>query len=497
MRNEDLILRKLSNIVGSENISSDPAILVCYSRDQSPKQAKNPICVVLPSTKKEIQEIVKVANDNKIPIIPRSTGVNVAGMCIPTYESILIDLTRMDRIIEIDEKNMTAIIEPGVLMAQLQAEASKRGLKIVVPSAPGSVSVMANYIATRGTSIASVKFGVGDNHLVGLEWILPDGRLLDLGSTVNTNGWQTGCIGHSPGPDLIGLFLSAGGGLGICTKAKVKLYPKPDVRKSLIVMYKERDNLLDAMFMVQKSGISSSGYVHLPSTYAAQFFTLDDKTANIVMKMLPPYGLLVFFEGTKRQVEYEEEIFNNIIKKTQGNILDLAKTVKAFGGAGAGLDPKPPETGIIHQTDYMTITVRIMRPKGAFGITVLLHSITDSFEIYDKFEEICKKFGYKDFTTYYIQPIDDYHYAFIEMDIVYDQGQITDRQLAEKILLEVNKAFILEGEGLNYYESVIGGVGKLAGPKFGLYYDLLKQFKKMLDPNNIMNPGVYLSELGD
>jgi hypothetical protein len=215
------------------------------------------------------------------------------------------------------------------------------------------------------------------------------------------------------------------------------------------------------------------------------------------MKMLPPYGLLVFFEGTKRQVEYEEEIFNNIIKKTQGNILDLAKTVKAFGGAGAGLDPKPPETGIIHQTDYMTITVRIMRPKGAFGITVLLHSITDSFEIYDKFEEICKKFGYKDFTTYYIQPIDDYHYAFIEMDIVYDQGQITDRQLAEKILLEVNKAFILEGEGLNYYESVIGGVGKLAGPKFGLYYDLLKQFKKMLDPNNIMNPGVYLSELGD
>ncbi|MFB0559984.1 MAG: FAD-binding oxidoreductase [Candidatus Lokiarchaeia archaeon] len=490
--NEDTILKNLAEVIGSDYVSSDPAILVCYSRDQSPKPAMNPTYVVLPGSREEVQKVIKIANEFKIPVIPRSTGVNVAGFCVPSNGGILVDLKRMDRIIEIDERNMTAIIEPGVLMAQLQAEAYKRGLKIIVPSAPGSVSVMANYIATRGTSIASVKFGVGDNHIVGLEWILPNGEILELGSVVYPNGWQTGCVGHGPGPDLLGLFLEAGGGLGICTKAKVKLYPKPEVRKSYIVMYNERGQLMEAMSRVQKSGIASHGYVHLPSTYAAHFFTLSNEAAENVMKLLPPYSLLAFIEGTQRQVEYEEKVFNKIIEETQGAILDLSEIASLFGGADIGLDPKPPETGIVHQADYMTITVRIMRPKGAFGITVFIHNIEDSFNLYDKFEEICESKGYEDLTTYYIQPMDDYHYAFIEMDIVYDHGQAGDRELAEKIFREVNSALTNEGEGLNYYEPVSGPTSKLIGPKLGKYYQLLNKFKETLDPNSVMNPGVYL-----
>jgi hypothetical protein len=159
-----------------------------------------------------------------------------------------------------------------------------------------------------------------------------------------------------------------------------------------------------------------------------------------------------------------------------------------------GLDPKPPKTGIVHQADFMTITVRIMRPKGAFGITVFLHLIEDSFKLYERFEAICKKFGYNDLTTYYIQPVDDYHYAFIEMDIIYDQSQKSELKLAETLLLEINKEFTLDKIGLNYYEIVCGGPGKFSGPKLGSYYDLLKKFKYMLDLNNIMNPDVYLPE---
>lgn len=487
------ILKELTEALGSEYISSDPAILICYSRDQSPKPAKNPTFVVLPGSTEDVQAVVKIANKFKIPVIPRTTGVNVAGLCIPSSEGgLLIDLKRMDRIIDIDERNMTATIEPGVLMAQLQAEAYKRELKIIVPSAPGSVSVMANYIGTRGTSIASVKYGVGDNHIVGLEWILPDGNLLELGSCVYQNGWQTGCTGNSPGPDLLGLFLEASGGLGICTKAKVKLYPKPEIRNSYIVLYNEPDQVLEALNRIQKTGIASSGYVHMPATYAAHFFTLNNETASQVMNLLPPYTILAFFEGTKRQVEYEEQVFNKIVEETKGTYLNLAEIVEMFGGAEMGIDPKPAETGIVRQADYMTITVRIMRPKGAFGITVYLHDIENSFKIFDKFEEICKKFGYEDLTTYYIQPIDDYHYAFIEMDIIYDHGQATDRKLAEKILLEVNRAFTIDGEGLNYYETVCGSAGEIIGPELGSYYKILKKFKNIIDPNNIMNPGVYL-----
>jgi len=485
------VLERLIDAVGSDCVSSDPAILVCYSRDQSPKPASIPTFVVLPASREEVQAVVRIANEFGIPVIPRSTGVNAAGLCVPTDGGILVDLKRMNRIIEIDEKNMTATIEPGVLMAQLQAEAYKRGLKIVVPSAPGSVSVIANYVATRGTSISSVKFGVGDNHIVGLEWVLPNGDVLELGSSVYPDGWRTGCVGHGPGPDLLGLFLEAGGGLGICTKAKVKLYPKHEVRKSYIVMYNERNQLLEAMSRVQESGIASHGYVHLPATYAAHFFTLSNEAAKNIMNLLPPYSLLAFIEGTPRQVEYEEKVFNKIIEETQGNVLDLSEIAKIFG-ADVGLDPKPLETGIVHQADYMTITVRIMRPKGAFGITVFVHNIEDSFKLFDSFQEICKSCGYEDLKTYYIQPIDDYHYAFLEMDIVYDQGKTSDRELAEKILKEVNRAFADTGRGLNYYEPVSGPTSKLIRPRLGKYNELLNRFKETLDPNSVMNPGVYL-----
>ena len=490
---KDTILKELTDALGSDYVSSDPAILVCYSRDQSPKTAKNPTFVVLPGSREEVQTVIKIANKFKIPLIPRSTGVNCAGLCIPSSEGeILIDLMRMNRIIEIDERNMTAIIEPGVLAAQLQAEAYKRRLKIVVPSAPSTVSVISNYVGVRGTSIASVKYGVGDNHIVGLEWVLPNGNLLELGSCVYQDGWQTGCTGNSPGPDLLGLFLEAGGGLGICTKAKVKLYPKPDEREGHIVMYNEPDQVLEALSRIQKAGIASPGYVHLPPTYAAHFFTLNNDTAKRVLKLLPPYCILAFFEGTKRQMEYEEKIFNNIIKETQGSMFNLDEIVEMFGGAEMGLDPKPTETGMVRQADFMTITVRIMRPKGAFGITAFLHNIEDSWKLFDKFGEICKDFGYEDQKTYYIQPIDDYHYAFMEMDIIYDHGQVSDREMAEKILLEVNRAFAVDGEGINYYESVSGSAGEVIGPQLGTYYEIQKKFKKTIDPNNIMNPGVYL-----
>ena len=490
---KDTLLKELTDALGIDYVSSDPAILVCYSRDQSTKPAKSPTIVVLPGSKEDIQAVVKIANRFKIPVIPRSTGVNVVGQCVPSKdESVLMDLKRMNKIIEIDEKNMTAIIEPGVLMAQLQAEAYKCGLKVIVPSAPGSVSVISNYVGARGISIASVKYGVGDNHIVGLEWILPDGTLLELGSVVYHNGWQSGCIGHSPGPDFTGLFLEAGGGLGICTKAKIKLYPKADVRNCLIASYNDRDQLLEALFRVQKAGVASAGYVLLPTTYAAHFFTLNNETARKLMKFLPPYNIMAFFEGTLRKANYEEQIFKKIVKETQGSILNLVKIAKLMGGAEMGIDTKQIEAGLVHQSNFISAVVRIMRFKGALGITLFLHNINDSFKLFDKYERICKNYGYKEFTTSYIQPIDDYHYSFIEMDVIYDQGQAADRDLAQKIISEINKAFISDKDGLNYYESASGMPGKIIAPNFGIYYDLLKKFKTILDPKNVMNPGVFL-----
>ncbi len=200
------IYSALKEIVGSKNISNDPALLDSYrysmsqtSNHQGPffdVYSPRGAAVLLPGSLEEVQAIVRVCNKYKVKFKAASTFW--AAMGYPSEDdTIQLDMRRMDRIIEIDEKNMIAVVEPGVIGAQLQAEAMKVGLNTHIPGSGCSGSVLASAAAYLGSGPGNLYGGSLYENLLGVEWVMPDGEILRTGSLGSGCGWF---CGEGPGP---------------------------------------------------------------------------------------------------------------------------------------------------------------------------------------------------------------------------------------------------------------------------------------------------------
>jgi glycolate oxidase len=220
----------LEDIVGSEYITENPEVLDTYcfvwgnELMDGDKFSARPHAVIMPETVEEIQAIVRVCNRYKVQYKAFATGFEVVALT--AAEPFLpIDLRRMNRIIEIDEKNRIAVVEPYVSQAELLIETIKKGLRPNVIGAGPSSSVVAGTAAHFGSGPQSISTDYGGRNLLGVEWVLPDGEILRLGSLGCDAGWING---DGPGISLRGVLRGYGGatgGLGIFTKVATKLYP--------------------------------------------------------------------------------------------------------------------------------------------------------------------------------------------------------------------------------------------------------------------------------
>lgn len=224
----------LQDIVGSEYISEDPAILDSYAfqylaelvQPDLGKFMPRSLAVILPGNTGEVQAIVQACNQYHIRFKAYSTGWFMFGS--PQSENaIQIDLRRMDHILEIDEKNMFAVVEPCVIAGVLQAEAMKVGLNCHIIGAGASHSPLASATSLGGHGPSSIYAGHNSENLLALEWVTPTGEILQTGSAGSAEGWF---CGEGPGPSLRGLVrgeVGAVGGLGIFTKCAIKLCAWP------------------------------------------------------------------------------------------------------------------------------------------------------------------------------------------------------------------------------------------------------------------------------
>lgn len=226
--------RALEDIVGTENISQDPAILDSYAfqylaetfRPEQSKFMPRPEAAVLPGSTEEVQAIVKACNRFRIKYHAYSTGW--FPIAAPQTEGVIqLDMRRMNHILEIDEKNMFAVIEPYVIAATLQAEAMKVGLNCNIIGAGASHSPLASATSLGGHGPASLYIGHNTEVLLALEWVTPSGDILRTGSLDAGCGWF---CGEGIGPSLRGLVrggVGALGGLGVFTKCAIKLSAWP------------------------------------------------------------------------------------------------------------------------------------------------------------------------------------------------------------------------------------------------------------------------------
>ncbi|HOP34351.1 MAG TPA: FAD-binding oxidoreductase, partial [Defluviitoga tunisiensis] len=214
------IVEKIKKILKNENllIYQDEENLKSYSNDESGGEyyAHMPELVIKPETKEQISEIVKLCNEEHIPITPRGAGSGLAGANIPIYGGIVISLERMNNIIEIDTKNLVAVVEPGVVTNDLCRIVSEKGLYYAGYPMSVETSFIGGNVATNAGGSKVIKYGNTGHHILGLEVVMPDGEIIEYGGKRRKD---------SSGYNLLHLFIGSEGTLGIFTKIYVNLIP--------------------------------------------------------------------------------------------------------------------------------------------------------------------------------------------------------------------------------------------------------------------------------
>ena len=229
-------------VVGADGLID--ADLDDYANDYTEEDPRLPGLVVLPTTVLQVQDLVRAAHEAKVSLTPRVAGSNVGGLAIPPEGGVVVDLRRMNRIIEVQSEDMYALIEPGVTWEQLKAHLAqeKIPLRMGYPLSPPDTSIMANCLLD-GLGNLSMRYGAMADWIGGLEVVLPDGQLARIGAPALSDRW----FGRGPLPDLTGLFVSHQGRTGIVTKLAFQLWPAPPYRHRTFILMYDRNGAFRAM----------------------------------------------------------------------------------------------------------------------------------------------------------------------------------------------------------------------------------------------------------
>lgn len=465
------VVNELEKIVGREFVSTNQADLYIYSYDLTFAEPKWPDIVVLPESLEELKEIIVLANKEKVPVIPYVAGGNVAGLTIPLKGGILLDLKRMNRIIEVNETDMYAVVEPGVTFGQMKAYLEKfhPTLRYTYAFSPPSTGVMTNALV-QGLDNLSFRYGAASHWVSGLEILLPSGELIKIGSCAISKTWQA----IVPFPELSGLFLGWQGTTGLVTKMAVNLWPKPE--HNMAVNFLPMD--LEGAYEILQSIIRT----RIPDDLIGTSFTLIK-----VGELAYSHQKMPLYPPTKRLPDEPEfiitaEITGNTEKELKVKVETVGEAVKA---RCAGLRYFGPETVASTTATFPMQALGVLSSGGGlmwvgtYGpMSHWLDTVKRGCELQDKYEIT---------RTCYTRIMNEGHFAGLRWMLPYDKG---DSDLVERIkkLCAEQLDLVLE-TGYIPYKTPVWAVRRLEELASPSWLKLHRQVKKMLDPNNIMNPG--------
>jgi hypothetical protein len=505
----DNALKALTEVLGEEYISTDPAVTRAYSKNFTSIGIRSPACVALPGKMEDIQEIYRLANRFDFKVIP--TGTNMFLACqpqIPIYDYLIIDPKRMDRI-WIDEENMYAVVEPYATFGRLQVEAMKRGLTCYIPSGGAQISVVAN-LTFQGYHMAAHRLGAGARSMLSMEWVLPSGEIMNIGSNSYPGGeyfW-----GEGPGADLRGMIKGLWGlcgGLGMCTKAGIKLFPWPgpdklptrgatpdkrvflpeDKFKIYAIGFPTMDSMIDAMYEIGRSEIASASLHLQKGWYAADtslsqdhYFSTWESEAyhesveNMLVVVLTAYT-------SKKQLEYEDEVLRTIMDEYGGKFLSDE------------IQEGVAQVVIPDLTIRPNIIFRGFRIAGTFfDIKGVCDSLDHSALCHKKTLPLLKNFM-KDKSPpfvddegghHYICSYDFAHMGFTEMPFLFEPD-VDYKNVKIGMRLPIMGLFH-DVRHRTHTAFLLNIAADIMGPFMGGFHRIVKKVKTSFDPDNVANP---------
>ncbi len=238
------VLRELRAVVGAAGMLTAPRDLLAYEYDATVERAL-PDAIIFPASTADVVAIVKIAQRERLPIVPRGAGTNLSGGTLALRGGIVLEFSRMNRILEIDTTNQRAVVEPGVVNLDLQNALAPLGFYYAPDPASQKTSTLGGNVGEDSGGPHCLKYGVTSNHVVGLEVVLPTGEVVHTGSAVE----------DSPGYDLTGLLVGSEGTLGIVTKITVRIMRLPEAVKTLLAIYDRLEDVGQTVSDVIAAGI--------------------------------------------------------------------------------------------------------------------------------------------------------------------------------------------------------------------------------------------------
>ena len=219
----------------------DADILESYSRDETPDMAAAPDILVRAENAHDVSMTLKLCSEHKIPVTPRGAGTGVTGGALPVMKGVVLSLEKCNRILEIDRNNMVAVVEPGAITGDIQKAALEQGL--MYPPDPASLETcsIGGNVAEGAGGPRAVKYGTTKDYILGLEFVLPDGSLIQTGGKI---------VKNATGYNLAGILIGSEGTLAVITKIYLKLIPAPKVTLDVLLPFDSLEQAIDAVYAV-------------------------------------------------------------------------------------------------------------------------------------------------------------------------------------------------------------------------------------------------------
>ena len=447
--------QSLKDIVGEENFTDSLIDLIAYSKDAS-EHRHRPEAAVWPITTEQVSAIMKLATKEKFPVVPRGAGTSLAGLAVPEQGGLILDLGRMDKIIGIHIEDRLAVVQPGVIYADLDRALSPHGFFFPPDPASGSVCTLGGNVATNAGGIKGAKYGTTKDYVLALEVVLPDGRILHTGSK---------CMKSVSGYDLTKLFVGSEGTLGVITEITFKVNPKPPMTSTAMATFKILEDAGRAISEIMYSGIIPSALEIVDKQSLVAINENTDLGLPVVEAML-----VAETDGyTKEETEFQ---MKKIIEIFQKNHADSIKRADESGGTAALWAARKSAYGVMARISNNLIVEDLAVPMSK--VPEMLRAIAD----------LAKKYDLK------IPTVGHAGDGNLHPVVSFDGTNPDEVRRVEEASLELFEKVIELGGTLTGEH----GIGLAKIPFMGMEHDaismdVMRSIKKVFDPSNILNPG--------
>ena len=479
------IKAQLSKIVGKDNFTDHRDQVKAYESDFSYTPAGSPLGVVKPADSNEVSAVIKFCNENNVPVVPVSSKVHFYGATIPKEGGIVLDMSRMDNILEIDPDNRRVRFEAGVTWEKLTRELKKEGFRVIMPlTPPAERSVLTDFLEREEPTNQVYDYG---EPMQAMEVVWPTGEIFRMGSA-SVNGYPEsmakGGNPSGPGLDFYRFFQCAQGTMGVVTWTNLKIESLPRMDKVLLAPIEDLDRAVDFLYRILPRRIGQEVLLLNDMNLAAILAEKWPADFEKLRDNLPPWTLIIVISGLlyrpEEKIAYEEHFLAEVLKNEFSD-LKLAEALPGFPGLGKRLLPILRNVWPADKPHWK------MQVKGACQ-SLFFHArpfLTEQF--IEIVEEIAVQYGYPiGEMGMYIQPIEHNRACRPEFNFFYDPKSEIETETVRSLYNEAARVLLSEGA---VFTRPYGELAPIVYEKAAGYASHLKRLKKVFDPKNIMNPG--------